>query len=119
MQSAIFRAKSEVWFVIYRVSDSSPPALPNLFVVDFEFKPGHLGISVLVLARDRMSALRRAWKLFPEYRWRATGGSVHEADYAEVDWETGRCVVKTRPVRLRIRPPKLSDTNVGTEDKHE
>ncbi len=101
------------------MSETPPRSAPDIFSVEFEFQPGHLGVSVLVLARDRIEALRKAWRLFPEYKRIATGGHVHEVDYAEVDWNSGRCIVSTRPVRIRIRPPKLSDKTVGSEGKHE
>lgn len=86
-----------------------------MFVVEFERAPGDLGVSVVVLARDRIEALRKAWRWFPEYRWRATGGHVHECEYAEIDWQDGRSFVVTRRVRIRI--PKLSSERVGEDEK--
>jgi len=86
-----------------------------MFVVEFERRPRDLGVSVIVLAHDRIEALRKAWRWFPEYKRLATGGQVRECEYAEIDWENGRSFVATRRVRLRI--PKLGDERVGKEDE--
>jgi hypothetical protein len=43
-----------------------------------------------------------AWRLFPEYKRSASKTSVYNAEYAEIDWGTGRCFVKKLRKRASI-----------------
>ncbi len=77
-----------------------------MFSVEFLRSPQELGLAVVVLATDRLDALAKATKLFPEYRRYAPRGHVYRVAYAEVDWETGKTVIFKR--RLRPPLPRLS-----------
>jgi hypothetical protein len=63
---------------------------------------GDLGISVIVHANCEVVAKLEAWRLFPEYEQLASLTLVHLLDYAEIDWQTGRCFVIKRQKRLPI-----------------
>jgi hypothetical protein len=80
-----------------------------MYVVDFDRGVGDLGVSVVVLATDRLSAVEEASKLFPEHRRLCERGHVYAVKYAEVDWQSGQVFIVRR--RLRIRLPKLSMPN--------
>ena len=67
----------------------------DLYLVEFEFDR-QLGISVILPATCALSAQLKAWSLFPEHRRRALSTTVYSADYCEVDWDTGRCVMARR-----------------------
>ena len=82
---------------------ANPDISPHMFAVDFERLPRDLGFTVIVLATSPLPALEKVFKLFPEYRPNRRG-HVHEIEYAEIDWETGRAFViqvKNRPLNLR------------------
>jgi len=86
--------------------DTSPASpKPHVFAVDFERHPGDLGATAIVLADAREAALEKVFKLFPEYRRVSRRGHVFEADFVEVDWETGRALV----IQRKKWPPKLQD----------
>jgi len=83
-----------------------------MFSVEFLRTPQDLGIAVIVLATDRLDALAKATKLFPEYRRYAARGHVYRVAYAEVDWEAGKTVIFKR--RLRPPLPRLSTQSSPT-----
>src|ERR1017187_3365875 len=68
---------------------------PDLYVVRFEFDR-KLGVSVVLPATCALAAQLKAWELFPEHKRRASSTNVYSADYCEVDWETGRCLMAKR-----------------------
>ena len=73
----------------------------DLYVVDFIRHPGDLGLSVIVRANSTIAAQLEAFRLYPEYKWRES--FPHLLDYAEIDWQSGRCIVmrrKRRPVPI-------------------
>jgi len=78
--------------VYFSVSIDISPA-PSLYVVEFEFERPHLGISVILPATCALAAKLEAWKLFPEHKRSASATFVYDAQYSEIDWETGRCFV--------------------------
>jgi len=77
---------------------------PDLYAVEFTF-PRQLGITVILPATCAPMARLEAWRLFPEYKRGASKTQVYSVEYAELDWENGRCFVKKR--RLRVRVPVL------------
>lgn len=81
-----------------------PPA--NLFVVEFSFRSGDLGVSVILPATCALAAQLKAWELFPEHKRRASSTSVCSIDYCEVDWKTGRCFMAGRQ-KVEIIPSFL------------
>ena len=78
---------------------------PDLYAVEFTF-PRHLGITVVIPATCAPMARLEAWRLFPEYKRSASKTSVYNVEYAEIDWQNGRCFVKKRQRRDSI--PVLS-----------
>jgi hypothetical protein len=79
----------------------SPPA-QDIYVVEFVRHARDLGVSVIVRANCEFAARLEAWRLFPEYKRLASLTLVHLLDYAEIDWQTGRCFVIKRQKRLPI-----------------
>jgi hypothetical protein len=65
----------------------------DLHVVEFERFSGDLGTSVIVPANCGLAAKLRAWAIYPEYQHSAKCTSAHKMEYAEIDWEAGRCVI--------------------------
>ena len=76
---------------------------PRMYSVNFEKRPGGLGITAIVLADAPAVALEKIFRLFPEYRRVRRRGHVFEIDYAEIDWDTGRDFV----IQVKKRPPRL------------
>ena len=74
---------------------------PDVYAVEFEFER-HLGISVIVPATCALMAKLEAWRLFPEHKRNAHRTFVYNVEYAEIDWETGRCFVMKRRKRASI-----------------
>jgi len=68
---------------------------PDLYAVEFTF-PRHLGITVIVPATCAPMARLEAWRLFPEHKRNASRTFVYSVEYAEIDWDTGRCFVMKR-----------------------
>jgi hypothetical protein len=81
---------------------------PDLFEVRFEFDR-KLGVSVVLPATCALAAQLKAWELFPEHKRRALSTTVYSADYCEVDWETGRCLMARRQKAETI-PPFLMES---------
>lgn len=71
-----------------------PP--PDLYAVEFEFPRHHLGVSVIVAATCALSAKLTAWELFPEHKRSAISTHVSRVRYVEIDWQSGRTVVKKK-----------------------
>ena len=67
-----------------------------MYSVDFENRPGDLGVTAIVLADAPEAALEKVCKLFREYRRVSCRDHVFEVEYAEIDWETGRAFVIQR-----------------------
>ena len=83
---------------------TSPPGIkPRMYSVDFECLPADLGVTAIVLADAPAAALEKVFNLFPEYRRASRRGHVCEAEYAEIDWDTGRAFV----IHVKKRPPRL------------
>jgi hypothetical protein len=74
---------------------------PDLYAVEFSF-PHSLGITVILPATCALSAKLEVRRLFPEYQRNASAISLFNVEYAEIDWETGRCFVKKRQKRAPI-----------------
>ena len=72
---------------------------PNLYSVEFERHPGDLRVSIIVSATCELMAVVEALTRFPEYLRFATRTDVILIDYAEIDWQTGRCFVGERQKR--------------------
>jgi hypothetical protein len=65
--------------------------------------PGDLGVSVIVRAISGIAAQLEAFRLFPEFKRQSYDSFPNLLDYAEVDWQTGRCIVmkrKRRPIPI-------------------
>lgn len=77
------------------------PTTDDLYVVEFERHEGDLGVSLILRASCEVEAKLKAWRFWPEYKRLASRTHVFLIDYAEIDWETGRCfVVKRRKIAL-------------------
>jgi hypothetical protein len=83
------------------VSDLISPS-QDLYVVEFERHRGDLGSSCIVRANCEILAKLKAWRLWPEYKRLAARTRVYLLDYAEIDWESGRCFVAKREQRAAI-----------------
>ena len=86
----------DICSVYYSVSEPTSPPSKDLYVVDFIRHPGDLGVSVIVRASGGISAQLEAFRLFPEFKRLSCHSFPHLLDYAEIDWQSGRCVVKKR-----------------------
>jgi hypothetical protein len=82
------------------VSTDLPPT-DALYVVEFERHQGDLGVSLILRASCDVEAKLKAWKFWPEYKRLASRTHISLIDYAEIDWESGRCLV----VKRRKRAP--------------
>lgn len=78
------------------------PSVPELYCVEIQRHKGDLGLSVILPATCELKARWEFLRLFPEYRYRAVHVEVYLAQYAEIDWESGRCLVIKRNNRRRI-----------------
>ena len=74
--------------------------MTRMYSVEFERQVGDLGVSVVLLADNPLAAIDQAFTWFPEYLREGFRGDVFEAEYAEIDWDSGRSFV----VRKRLRP---------------
>lgn len=72
------------------------PPTDDLYVVEFERHEGDLGVSLILRASCEVEAKLKAWKFWPEYKRLASRTYVFLIDYAEIDWESGRCFVVKR-----------------------
>jgi hypothetical protein len=80
-------------------SDSSQS--PDLYCVEIQRHPKDLGVSVVLTATCDLMARREVFRLFPEYQHSLVLLQVYIAKYAEIDWETGRCIVAKQMRRPR------------------
>ena len=80
---------------------------PNLYAVEFERHSGDLRVSIIVSATCELMAVVETLRRFPEYLRFASQTDVILIDYAEIDWQTGRCFVGKRQKRPAI--PALLD----------
>lgn len=78
------------------------PSTPDLYCVETQRHKGDLGLSVILPATCELKARWEFLRLFPEYRHSAVHVEVYLARYAEIDWESGRCLVIKRNSRRRI-----------------
>ena len=72
---------------------------PNLYAVEFERHSGDLRVSIIVSATCELMAVVETLRRFPEYLRFASRTDVTLIDYAEIDWESGRCFVSKRQKR--------------------
>ena len=86
-----------------------PGITPRMYSVDFENRPGDLGVTVIVVADAPEAALQKVFSLFPEYQRASRRGHVCEAEFAEIDWETGRAFV----IHVKKRAPRLQGMGDG------
>jgi hypothetical protein len=77
------------------VYSKSSPSL-DLYCVEIQRHPRDLGISVVLPANCELMARREALRLYPEYKHNLVLMQVFLAQYAEIDWETGRSIVVKR-----------------------
>jgi len=91
-----------------------PGITPRMYSVDFENRPGDLGVSVVILADAPEAALEKVFSLFPEYQRASRRGHVCEAEYAEIDWETGRAFAVRWKRRLPTLLPNTGDARKGS-----
>ena len=74
-------------------------------------RPGDLGISILVMARNPAQALCIARKLYPEHTSiKGNFGRILEVNHAFFDWTTGQAFI----TRERRRPPIKAVTDGHT-----
>jgi hypothetical protein len=76
--------------------------VPELFCIEIKRHPKDLGVNVVLLANCELMARREALRLFPEYKHDLVLMQVFVAQYAEIDWDSGRSIVVKRRQRLEI-----------------
>jgi len=117
-----FTGKTHTSPVYYEVSELLAPPTQDIYVSEFERHPGVLAVSVIVCANCEASAKLEAWRLWPEYKRHFAATSVHQLDFCEIDWETGRCFVAKRmkrrpiPVLFANRPCQNPKNKRRTEE---
>jgi hypothetical protein len=79
-------------------------SVPDLFCVEIKRHPRDLGVSVVLPANCELMARREVLRLFPEYKHNLVLMQVFLAQYAEIDWESGRCIVVKQEKRPQIPP---------------
>ena len=77
-------------------------SVPDLFCVEIKLHPRDLGVSVVLQATCELMARREALRLFPEFKHNPVLMQVFLAQYVELDWDSGRCVVVKREKRPEI-----------------
>lgn len=81
----------------------------RLFCVEATRWEGDLGLAVVLVERDSDFALAEFHRLYPELTRRGTCGRVYPADFAEIDFETGRSFV----IRRKYRAPRIVSLTDG------
>jgi hypothetical protein len=74
--------------------------VPELFCVEIRRYSRDLGVSLVLPATCELTARREALRLFPEFKHSLVLMQVFLAQYAEIDWESGRSLV----VKQRRQP---------------
>ena len=90
-------------------NESSPS--PDLYCIEIRRHSRDLGVSVVLEATCELMARREVLRLFPEFKHNLVLMEVYLAQYAEIDWDTGRSVVVKQVKRPEI-PPYIA-ANVG------
>ena len=83
-------------------SESSPS--PDLYCIEIQRHEGDLGLSVVLAATCELMARREVLRLFPEFKHDLVLMQVFLAQYAEIDWETGRSIVVKQRQRPEVPP---------------
>ncbi len=73
---------------------------PDLYCVEIQRHPKDLGVSVVLPATCELMARHEVLRLFPEHKHGFPLIEVYLAQYAEIDWDSGRTIV----VKQRRRP---------------
>jgi hypothetical protein len=83
------------------VYSESNPSL-DLYCVEIQRHPKDLGVSIVLPATCELMARREVFRLFPEYQHNLVLMHVFLAQYVEIDWESGRCIVANQRRRPKI-----------------
>jgi hypothetical protein len=75
---------------------------PSFLVKLLERHPRNIGISVVLPATCELMARHTALRLFPEYKHIFPHIQVFLAQYAEIDWDSGRTIIVTHRRRPQI-----------------
>ena len=75
---------------------------PDLFCVEVNRHSRDLGVSIVLQSTCELMARREVLRLFPEYRHGLVHMQVSLARYAEIDWESGRCLVIKKKIRREV-----------------
>lgn len=94
-----------VYSEVYRDSNSSF----DLYCVEIQRDPKDLGVSIVLPANCELMARREVFRLFPEFKHNLALIQVYLAKYAEIDWDSGRCIIAKR-----VRPPTIPDCAANT-----
>lgn len=78
------------------------PPISDLFCVEIQRHKGDLGLSVILPATCELKARWEFLRLFPEFRHSAVHVEVYLVRYAEIDWDSGRCLVIKRSKRREV-----------------
>jgi hypothetical protein len=76
-----------------------------------------LGACVVVSAKDAFEAYSEARRLYPEHGERCKSGHVYPVAHIEIDWDSGRTLVKRLRVRIPIKPLTPTPIKNRTEEK--
>ena len=127
LQIAAPKSVQNQWLVRILTLCTKIPSASDLFCVEIQRHAKDLGVSIVLQATCELMARREVLRLFPEFKHRLVLMQVYLAQYAEIDWESGRSIVVKQQRRPSIPPcvaaeakrerPKLPrlDAEEGTE----
>lgn len=95
--------------VYYEVYSKFSPS-PELYCVEIQRHPQDLGISVVLPATCELMARHAVLRLFPEYKHSLVLMQVYLAQYAEIDWDSGRTIVVKQRRRPEVPPCVAAET---------
>lgn len=79
-------------------------SIPELYCVEIKRHPRDLGVSIVLPATCELMARGHALRLFPEYKHSLVLMQAFLAEYAEIDWDSGRTVVAKLTRRPEVPP---------------
>jgi hypothetical protein len=102
----IISQKSSQNFSLLRILNlcTKIPSVPDLFCIEIKRHARDLGVSVVLQANCELMARREALRLYPEFKHNLVMMEVYLAQYAEIDWDSGRSVVVKQVERPEIPP---------------
>lgn len=85
---------------VENVSKVEPPKTPRLYCIEATRWESDLGVAVVLVERDPDYALAEFHRLYPEWTRKGTRGRVFRANYAEIDFDSGRSFIIKRNYQM-------------------